>query len=104
MASTPVSRAKKNKIEADFAPAKLHLVQRPRRLRQNEWTRRLVRENVVTTNDLIWPIFIIDGKNRREAVASMPLVERLTAADPAAHGPRLHPSARAPTDGKPCRF
>jgi porphobilinogen synthase len=78
MASSPLSRGKKSSIEADFVPAKLDLTHRPRRLRQTEWTRRLVRENVVTTNDLIWPIFIIDGKKRREAVASMPLVDRLT--------------------------
>ena len=58
--------------------ASLDLTHRPRRLRQSEWTRRLVRENVLTTNDLIWPIFIIDGENRREPVGSMPGVERLT--------------------------
>ena len=78
MASNPVSRTQKNASEAAFAPAKLDLTQRPRRLRQNEWTRALVRENVVTTDDLIWPIFIIDGKKRREPIASMPLVERLS--------------------------
>jgi porphobilinogen synthase len=58
--------------------ASLDLTHRPRRLRQSEWTRRLVRENVLTTNDLIWPIFIIDGEKRREPIASMPGVERLT--------------------------
>ena len=58
--------------------AGLDLTHRPRRLRQTEWTRRLVRENVLTTNDLIWPIFIMDGEQRREPVSSMPGVERLT--------------------------
>ena len=58
--------------------ASLDLTHRPRRLRQTDWSRRLVRENVLTTNDLIWPIFIIDGEKRREAVGSMPGVERLT--------------------------
>ena len=58
--------------------AKLELVQRPRRNRQTEWSRRLVRETVLTTNDLIWPIFIIEGENRTEAVGSMPGVERVS--------------------------
>jgi porphobilinogen synthase len=58
--------------------AKLSIVQRPRRNRQAEWTRRMVRETVLTTNDLIWPIFIIDGVKRREPVGSMPGVDRLT--------------------------
>src|SRR5579871_6035843 len=59
-------------------PSALDLSQRPRRNRKSEWARRLVRENVLTTNDLIWPIFIIDGEKRREKVESMPGVERLT--------------------------
>jgi porphobilinogen synthase len=51
---------------------------RPRRLRRDEFTRNLVRENVVTAHDLIYPVFIVDGRERREAVASMPGVERLS--------------------------
>lgn len=51
---------------------------RLRRLRQNDWTRRLVRETTVTVDDLIWPLFVIDGTDRREAVATMPGVDRLT--------------------------
>jgi len=51
---------------------------RLRRLRQNDWTRRLVRETTVTVDDLIWPLFVIDGDNRREEVATMPGVDRLT--------------------------
>ena len=58
--------------------ARLELVHRPRRNRQTEWSRRLVRETVLTTNDLIWPIFIIDGDNRTEPVGSMPGVERVS--------------------------
>jgi porphobilinogen synthase len=58
--------------------AKLSIVQRPRRNRQAEWTRRMVRETVLTTNDLIWPIYNIDGVKRREPVGSMPGVDRLT--------------------------
>jgi porphobilinogen synthase len=52
-----------------------------RRLRRNrrfDWSRRLVRETNVTADDLIWPIFIIEGDNRREPVDSMPGVERVT--------------------------
>jgi porphobilinogen synthase len=57
---------------------KLELPQRMRRNRKCEWARRLVRENVLTTNDLIWPIFVIEGERKRENVASMPGVERLS--------------------------
>ena len=58
--------------------ARLDLVQRPRRNRKAEWTRRLVRENVLTTNDLIWPLFLIEGSKARVPVAAMPGVERLS--------------------------
>jgi porphobilinogen synthase len=51
---------------------------RPRRLRRDTFTRNLVREHAVTVNDLIYPVFVLDGVNRREAVASMPGVERLS--------------------------
>jgi porphobilinogen synthase len=56
----------------------LGLVKRPRRNRKAEWSRRLVRENALTADDLIWPIFIIDGENVRQPVASMPGVERVS--------------------------
>jgi porphobilinogen synthase len=59
------------------APA-LDLTVRPRRNRKSEWARRLVRENVLTTDDLIWPLFVVDGDNKRLPVASMPGVERLS--------------------------
>jgi porphobilinogen synthase len=49
-----------------------------RRNRHTDWSRRLVRETTLTIDDLIWPIFLIDGKGRREPVASMPGVERLS--------------------------
>ena len=51
---------------------------RPRRLRRDEFTRNLVREHQVTANDLIYPVFVLEGHNQRQAVASMPGVERLT--------------------------
>ena len=49
---------------------------RPRRMRKNEFSRRLMRENVLTSNDLIYPVFVLDGENRTEEVASMPGVKR----------------------------
>ena len=51
---------------------------RLRRPRQSEWSRRLVREHHVTTADLIWPLFVVDGENQRSPIASMPGVERLS--------------------------
>ena len=51
---------------------------RPRRLRRDAFTRNLVRENALTPHDLIYPVFVLDGQQRREAVASMPGVERLS--------------------------
>nr|WP_315429346.1 porphobilinogen synthase [uncultured Albidiferax sp.] len=51
---------------------------RPRRLRRDAFTRNLVRENTLTAHDLIYPVFVHEGTNRREAVASMPGVERLS--------------------------
>jgi len=51
---------------------------RLRRTRQSDWSRRLVRETTLTANDLIWPIFVIDGEARRQPVASMPGVERFS--------------------------
>jgi len=51
---------------------------RPRRLRRDEFTRNLVREHRVTAHDLIYPVFVLEGQNKRQAVASMPGVERLS--------------------------
>ena len=61
-----------------LAATPLDLAIRPRRNRKAEWARRLVRENVLTTNDLIWPMFVVDGNNTRTPVTSMPGVDRLT--------------------------
>lgn len=49
---------------------------RPRRMRRDEFSRRLMREHVLTANDLIYPVFVLDGQNRTENVASMPGVQR----------------------------
>jgi len=51
---------------------------RMRRMRRDEFSRRLMRESVLTPNDLIYPVFMLDGKARTEKVASMPGVERMT--------------------------
>ena len=51
---------------------------RPRRLRRDTFTRELVREHRLHPSDLIYPVFVLDGQNRREAVGSMPGVERLS--------------------------
>jgi len=51
---------------------------RPRRLRRDEFTRNLVRENTLTAHDLIYPVFVVDGQGQRQTVASMPGVERLS--------------------------
>ena len=51
---------------------------RMRRMRRDGFSRDLMRENIVTPADLIYPVFILDGKNRREAVPSMPGVERVS--------------------------
>jgi porphobilinogen synthase len=52
---------------------------RMRRMRRDEFSRRLMREHVLTADDLIYPVFVIDGKGRTQAVASMPGVSRYTA-------------------------
>ncbi|MCJ8272614.1 MAG: porphobilinogen synthase [Psychrosphaera sp.] len=49
-----------------------------RRMRKDDFSRRLMAENTLTANDLIYPMFILDGENRREAIASMPGVERVS--------------------------
>src|SRR5260370_20408637 len=73
-------------IEARFAPVEpkikrrsgLDLARRPSRKRRAEWARRLVREHELSTYDLIWPLFLIDGVKTRVTVDSMPGVERLS--------------------------
>jgi porphobilinogen synthase len=60
---------------SNFAPFPMG---RPRRLRRDSFTRNLVREHALTANDLIYPVFVLAGQQRREPVASMPGVERLS--------------------------
>src|SRR3954464_1679124 len=66
------------RVEAPAQSAPLELTTRMRRNRKSEWARRMVRENVLTPNDLIWPLFVVAGKNTRTPVGSMPGVERLS--------------------------
>src|SRR4051812_29704210 len=51
---------------------------RMRRMRRDPFSRALMRENTITASDLIYPVFILDGVNQRQQVASMPGVERLS--------------------------
>jgi porphobilinogen synthase len=51
---------------------------RMRRMRRDDFTRRLMREHVLTTNDLIYPVFVMEGSRKTQAVPSMPGVERMT--------------------------
>jgi porphobilinogen synthase len=67
-----------NKPSRIATSLRLDLTHRPRRNRKAEWARRLVSEHVLTTADLIWPLFLIDGAKRRAPVAAMPGVDRLS--------------------------
>jgi porphobilinogen synthase len=74
-------RAKHDPAPGREAPAtakKLDLPTRLRRNRKAEWSRRLVRETSLSAEGLIWPIFLCEGENAREPLASMPGVERLS--------------------------
>lgn len=60
-----------------FIPSSFPL-RRPRRIRKHDFSRRLVRENRLSVDDLIYPMFVLDGENRRESISSMPGIERLS--------------------------
>ncbi len=53
-------------------------INRPRRMRRDDFSRRLMRESHLSVDDLIYPVFVLEGENQREAVESMPGVERLS--------------------------
>ncbi len=75
------SRSRLAPVEAKLragSSAELDLTLRPRRNRRTEWIRRLVREHALTADDLIWPLFLVEGAGRRVAVDAMPGVERLS--------------------------
>ena len=71
--SEPTRPANQNSYAAGQFPGT-----RLRRNRRHDWSRRLVRENTLTVDDLIWPVFIHDGQNLRETIPSMPGVDRLS--------------------------
>jgi porphobilinogen synthase len=78
-------RPKREPAPEQAAPApavaamkKLDLATRLRRNRKSDWARRLVRENTLSVDDLIWPIFICEGENTREPIAAMSGIERLS--------------------------
>ena len=56
----------KNMITGNFPNLRL------RRSRKNDWSRRLIAENNLTPNDFILPLFLIDGKNKKQSINSMP--------------------------------
>ena len=56
----------------------MQLFHRPRRLRRNDWSRRLVQEHQLSSSDFIYPVFLLEGQGRREEVKSMPGVERVS--------------------------
>jgi porphobilinogen synthase len=60
------------------SPAGTYPAVRPRRMRRDDFSRRLMREHRLTTDDLIYPIFVQEGENRRDPVPSMPGVERVS--------------------------
>ena len=79
----PGSKDRSDSLKAEsgqvpLRQASLNLTVRMRRNRKADWARRLVRENTLTADDLIWPIFIVEGTGIRTPIASMPGVERVS--------------------------
>ena len=72
------ARTRLTPVETGQPADRLDLPTRMRRNRRSDWARRLVQENALTTDDLIWPLFVMDGQNARTPIASMPGVERLS--------------------------
>ena len=76
-APRPLAREIAREIGEPATAVRLALTQRPRRNRKADWSRRLMRETNLTVDDLIWPLFLMEGSGTREPVTSMPGVERL---------------------------
>jgi porphobilinogen synthase len=72
----PVAHGSSAEPKKAATPVSLDLRHRPRRNRKTDWSRRLVRENTLTVDDLIWPLFLNEAAGRT-AVASMPGVDRI---------------------------
>ena len=71
-------RMKRERAKTPTTPEPGFPATRLRRNRRSDWSRRLVRETTLSADDLIWPIFVTEGKNQCSDVASMPGVERLS--------------------------
>jgi porphobilinogen synthase len=78
-ATTRYDPASHESIEKDMNFVGKFPERRPRRMRRDEFSRRLMRESVLTSADLIYPVFVLDGSKREEQVASMPGVSRKSA-------------------------
>ena len=70
---------------------------RLRRNRKTDWSRRLIEENNLTPNDFILPIFLIDGKNKKQSIKSMPGVYRYTCLLYTSPSPRDLSTSRMPS-------
>ncbi len=70
-------RTEQRPVESSAPAAPGYPAVRMRRNRKSQWSRRLVAENALSTSDLVWPIFLIDGSERRVPVAHMPGVDRV---------------------------
>jgi porphobilinogen synthase len=79
--------------EAPAAAPGAYPTVRMRRNRRDAWTRRLVAENALTTDDLIWPVFVMEGRDAETPVASMPGQVRVTVDRLAEHVERAAGSA-----------
>ena len=69
------ARTRFTPVETPVQTEQMELTTRMRRNRRAEWARRLVREHTLSTDDLIWPLFVMDGDNTRAPVPSMPGID-----------------------------
>ncbi|MGB6467052.1 MAG: porphobilinogen synthase [Xanthobacteraceae bacterium] len=92
----PLEKRRLAPVEAETPSERLDLAVRPRRNRRADWARRMVREHLLTTDDLIWPLFLVDGSRIRAGVDSMPGVDRLSVDE------AVHAAERAAELSIPC--
>ncbi|MGB7018130.1 MAG: porphobilinogen synthase [Xanthobacteraceae bacterium] len=92
----PLEKRRLAPVEAETPSERLDLAVRPRRNRRADWARRMVREHLLTTDDLIWPLFLVDGSRIRAGVDSMPGVNRLSVDE------AVHAAERAAELSIPC--
>jgi len=72
---TPLNPINKGNEKMNFPPRQAP-ISRMRRMRRDDFSRRLMREHTLTPDDLIYPVFVLEGQNREEAIASMPKIKR----------------------------